>query len=536
MFAQTVPVKGIVWEIPDNLIVAENDLRMMHRTGVEAVRTGVVRNEQLLAVADTLGIQLYQDLPYEYLPSQQLLDTLEFAATQLDEILVRAYRHPSARHFGLARKSDTSVPEACAYFKRLAEIVHQQGPTGSRSYYLTSFPDHDQCAGNVHFVLLDAVDVPDPESLLQRWYATQDADVGIGAIGTWVRTDTLRGLSIPQSWEFQARYLEDRLNRLLIDQAKVSSQAVFVYRWRDIQEPFPLLSYDVTRSYLRQYGLHTSSGTRRLSFNVVQGIYTGNQHVFAFNDNQDILNDRPLTIFLGWLVFTVIGIYYATSLRFRHMIPRYFRAHNFYQNAVREGRDVLFGASTILILAFCLGWGIIVYECIESVKQHEVFIVFIRWLSEGQQHFVLSLLGRSWLLILLSASIYAFNSVLWAVLLSIISRSRQSISSSQAQMLVVWPRWPLLCVILVAMVVSPIQQPAAHPGAFILLALWILSTSYALFRTLLDYHAVTNVSVFGLFVAGTVRISVFLTLIIVTFTMRFVPEITFLWHMAIHTR
>ncbi|MFB3131824.1 MAG: hypothetical protein ACE10K_04800, partial [Rhodothermales bacterium] len=53
--AQTAPLKGVVWEAPANTDQAAAELLAMHRLGVEAVRTGLLGQERLFDLADTLG-------------------------------------------------------------------------------------------------------------------------------------------------------------------------------------------------------------------------------------------------------------------------------------------------------------------------------------------------------------------------------------------------------------------------------------------------------------------------------------------------
>ncbi len=212
------PAKGVVWEAPPEYVQAARELRRIRAAGVDAVRTTVLRDERLLALADSLGLALYQDLPVAYLPAPALYDTLDAAARMLEAALERARGHPSARHFGLTSYSDTSTPAACAYVEALADRVRRHGPPGSRAYYLTPFARADPCAGAVDLVLLDALNRARPEALLDRWRAAHpdaSARVGLGALGTWIDPQAARGRRVPHSAEAQARYLETHLSTLL---------------------------------------------------------------------------------------------------------------------------------------------------------------------------------------------------------------------------------------------------------------------------------------------------------------------------------
>ncbi|MXZ05075.1 MAG: hypothetical protein F4Y90_06210, partial [Rhodothermaceae bacterium] len=72
--SQSPPLKGIVWDAPAP--PTPRHLLKMHGAGVEAVRLPWVTDNALLEVADTLGLQLFQDMPFEFLPADVLLDSL----------------------------------------------------------------------------------------------------------------------------------------------------------------------------------------------------------------------------------------------------------------------------------------------------------------------------------------------------------------------------------------------------------------------------------------------------------------------------
>jgi hypothetical protein len=216
--------------MPDDLETAWEELFQMWEMGIEAVRTGIVRDSLLLVYADTLGIQFFQELPVAHAPAGALVDTLSYMEAVLDSMFVRAAGHPSARHFGLARYADTSTPEACPYFEALAGRVRQQAGPESRVYYAGAFIENDQCAGAVDFVLLDVRNVPSAVGRLRQW--TGATPVGVAALGSWVDDGSL-GLRTPHSPASQARYLEQQLTRLLAPDgpAPVAGRAAGLNDW-----------------------------------------------------------------------------------------------------------------------------------------------------------------------------------------------------------------------------------------------------------------------------------------------------------------
>ena len=331
--AQLPPVPGVVWSPPDDPAQASDDLRRLHEAGFRAVRTPLLRDEALLTLADTLGLQLFQDLPLAYVPGAVLDDTLAYGLRVLERALNQARNHSSARHFGLTQQSDTSDPRACAFIERLAERLRRT--PNSRSYYLTLFIEADRCAGAVDLVLLDARDAAAPARLVARWHrAHPEVPVGIGALGTWVDPSARPGLHVPHSPEAQARYLERHLRTLFADTTQVPY--VFVERWRDVEEALPSPALSRTAPTLRSYGLHDQTRTPRPAFDVVTGFIADRQTTFAFPTGTAPSPSAPWATLVGWFVLVLVGGSYAASSRFRYMVPRYFRAHVFYRDSIRD--------------------------------------------------------------------------------------------------------------------------------------------------------------------------------------------------------
>lgn len=526
------PLRGITWEKPDVKIHAERDLREMSRIGVEAVRTGPVHDESLLALTDSLGLALFVDLPIEELPARRLLDTLDHASAVLDSILILAQQHSSIRHIGLARYFDSTDSTSCGPIQTLANRARQHGPPNLQVYYVTRFLESDRCAAHVDFVLFDARGREAPIRALHRWRAVeQTTPLGIAALGVWVREDTLSGLRVPNSPEVQARYFEDTLPTLLSDTLSIPLPAVFVYRWRDIQLRKPSTAHNIRSPYVEPFGLHTRTNVRRPAFDVVEGIFTGSRDTFAFRAGKPLSDGAPWTILFGWGVVILLGAFYALSPRFRHMVPRYFTAHFFYRDAVREGRDVLFSASTVLLISLGAAFGVTLSVLLEYIREAPAVSIAVGWLPIGMQDVVVTLLAQPWVLVILAACTYAVGVISWTIILALISRRRYPIAPGQALMLVVWPRWPLLLVMLAAIVFATSNNPTPTAAALIA-GSWIVLSMAAMVRAVVDFVLVARVSP-SLAVPAFVLypgIAVFaLALIVLS---RFGSEMRFLWHLA----
>lgn len=532
-FGQTPALRGVVWQQPDDLREAISDLYEMRRVGVQAVRTDVIADERLLTVADGLGMQIFQEIPVENLTVLELQDTVAFAMRTLDQALARARQHPSARHFGLARMSDTSDPAACAYLEQLTQRVRQQGPERARTYYVTPFIKADACTGAVDLVLLNTLDAEDPSALLAGFVEQDSVRVGrtgIGALGTWVDDGAGPGVRIPHSPQSQARYLENNLNRLFDRRAPVQPYAVFVYRWSD-----PVGS-DATGVGLTPvaYGLHGES-TSRPALDVVRGIYTGSQLVFAFDQGGEPSGSWPWITLLGWSGIAVLGVFYAASPRLRFMIPRYFVAHGFYRDAVREGRDVLLGPSVALLATEALATGVLWSAVINAYAGEYAFQMLLRWTADPVRGLLMSAQSYPWVAVLIFAAVFVACALLWSIILVLLSRRRYALSSSQTMMLVVWSGWPLLLLLPAAMVVPALDADMAKTVSLTLLAIWGVVLLCAVVRTVYDFHDVTKVPVYFTLAAWLLNPYVLLVLALAVSVLFNVPEAAFLYHLLTRT-
>ncbi|MFQ5570630.1 MAG: hypothetical protein ACE5G0_13185 [Rhodothermales bacterium] len=523
----------MVWTVPPDPGQAEAALSQMHRMGVEAVRTGLIRHERLLSLADSLGLQFFQELPLDYVPAPQLSDTLEYALRLLEGAVAQARNHPSARHFGLARRSDTSDPQACPFFEQLAERVHRA--PGSQVYYLSTFIEAERCADTVDFVLLDALDATDAASLPARWKAahpTARARVGIGALGWWISARTTTGLRTPRSSQSQARYLETNLGTLLSGTTDPLPYAVFVYRWHDVPTPTPSPARDLNQPYLLSYGLHADDGRPRPARDVVAGFYTETQTVFAFPSGDAPPQGIPWILLIGWLVFILIAVPYALSPRLRHMVPRYFLSHGFYREGIREGRDVLLGASVVLLVATALSAGVLGSVFLDVMRQEAAFRFLFRLLPEPVQPIGVALLAQPWMMVLLLGSFYALGIALWTPLLSLASRRRRPLVPGQVLMLVLWARWPFPLLMAGAMIASTLSHRLAILLMLGLAGGWMVTTCLAIFRTLRDYAAITRVSFFWIAVIGLANPLLLLILLGFVWSLDLGPALSFFWHLA----
>jgi len=475
-------VRGVVWTPPQSPTAAQQALRRMTAMGATAVRlTRPVEASSVLALADTLGLALYVDLPVAYLSAPALSDTLSFARRHLDAVLAQARRHTSIRAVGLARGADTTTPSACAYFDALAS--HLRASSALQSYYVTPFrPSADACAEAVDLVLVDLVGTSDPQARWHQWAPTHAA-VGIGAVGRGTQPGAGRGLRVPASPDRQARYLERHLVPLLAETEDRPS-ALFVYRWQD--QPAAVTT--------RRYGLHRADASPRPATRVVEGIFTKRQRTFAFPQGTAPASGAPWLVVVGWGLVAGLGGLYAQYGQVRRTLPRYFVSHGFYRDGIRGGRDLMPEVSVVFLVTAVCALGLGAMAAVQAVGTapavHHVLAalpdgprqVAARWMEAPVTYGVEVGVGAG---LLLGA---------WGIGLSLAARPWGGLSAPQVLMMLAWPHWPALLGLVVALVLAAQDPAAGGPriagalvGGGVLFSLWITV------RVLRDYAAVADV-------------------------------------------
>ena len=460
-------LKGVVWDAPFPPLA--RDLAEMRNAGVEAVRLPLLLDAGLLPVADSLGLQLFQDLPFRYLPAALLVDTLRAAEGLLAQALQRAALHPSARHYGLAYLSETSDLQACGYIEALARKVHSL--PGAKAYYLSAFGEHDRCAARVDMVLLDLRHIHDPVAEVAAWpYATS---AGVGALGIEARA-IAEGLRHPNSPQSQARYLETNLKALL--QAGVP--AVFVHRWKDASAQEQL------------WGLVSADGTLHPSYEVVRGLFTGTQSVFAFAAGSQSSRGVPWVILFGWIVILCIGLLVATARRWQNLLLRYFRRHGFYVDAIRSEPQAL-GFSPALFLAIqSLAVGIAACLLIRLVSQANAADPVLAILGPEWQSRTRVVLSRPWIQMFLFASLYGVVQVAITALSALVAGGRRRFPFKRVLIVQICAKWMYLLLVPLGMVTASLPVSSSVPMTGVITIVWGLILVHSMCRGAVDCAAV----------------------------------------------
>lgn len=532
--AQAIPEVGVVWQPPTTFEAAASDLRKIQQTGFTAVRTDVIQDERLLILADELGLRLYQELPIQYLTATGVADSLDVAMQALTSAINTGREHRSATAFGLGRFMDTSEPATCAALERLVEHGRSIAPPSTRFYYVTLFTSDDMCSEAVDLVLIDGPDQTDPTTRLRMWHAAHDTPVGLAGVGSWVRADAPEGLQNLHSPQQQGQFLEQSLNDLLIDRLAPSSEIVFVYRWRDADTELPLIARGVPNPYGTRYGLHDADMNERPAFEVVSGIISGRQFIFAFPYGEETSREWPWTVIFGWISLLMVGLATAFSPRLQQMVPRYFLAHGFYRDALREGRELLQGGSFVILLAIGLAAGVTFALSIELIQEFTAFRVLLGMLPENVVHFLASTAARPWVIILLVGAIYAGMVLAWVILMMLLSMTRFALGAGQVMMLVVWPRWPLLVLMPFGLALlgstESLTDNHLFYGVALLAGFCIITTLVAVIRAVVDFTAISRVPGYVPVLLLLLNPAIIITMITVFAWLQYQDEMRFLVH------
>lgn len=519
---------GVVWNVPDETAAALDDLIAMRRVGVRSVRTGLIADTLVLRAASLLGMSLYQDLPVAGLPATFLVRETASASRVLLEALERARPYPAARHFGLARASDTSDPRARPYFEALTALARQRGAPGTQTYYVSLFPAEDAASRTVDLVLLDARE-GDPVAMLRRWRSRHETPVGLAAVGTGVRPGREGGWRTPGSEAAQARALETTFTDLLALEAPPA--VAFVYRWRDAPEDAAERDQRAEVTGTR-FGL-LGGDAPRPALDVASGFWTGRQRVFAFDAGAPAereLRASPLLL-LGWGLILGLGVFYAGAPRLSALAPRYFGRRDLYREAVARGYDLSVLETSGLALGLAFAAGVVGASVLRALGRTDALVAATASWSPAAQARLTGLLGQPLTLVLVLALAYGAWLLLVLIWLNLMS-GRRRLRPAQALSLAVWSRWGWLPLMVAALVLGGIDARLATALAPALLGLALLIEVVAGYRMMWDLEAVTKAPParvlligfgvpFLLAVAGLIWLAV---------TSR--AEAGFLWHLA----
>lgn len=509
---------GVVWTPPPSVEAAVRALTRIDEFGANAIRLTRLPADSVVAYADSLELQLYVPAPVGTGGSTRA-NTRSDGSSPFDRILSFARRYSAVAYVGLGK-----APNRCDMLRRWTDRLHGRRPQ-IRTYYVTPLPPSaNRCADVVDRVLLDLRGVSSPVDRWRAWRSKTNS-VGIGALGTWRDPEAPSGLRVPHSPESQARYLEDALSGLL-DSTRTTPPAVFVHRWQDT--PSALLSS-------RRYGLHEANGARRPAARVVNGLYSGTQTVFAFPSGTPSNASPSLVVIFAWGLIAAIGAIYAQSLFVRRTVARYFSAHGFYTDAVRQGRELHPGLTAILlcIVAASLGGaGARIAEFAGSLAltdhaidalSPEIGSVLAR--AVEQPAFTGFVVGGIALVLVL----------LWTGILLTVARRWSRFTLSQGLALTIWPTWPGLLPLPLALGTGPDTPLSPSLFGVSLLGGSTVALVYYTLAVLGDYQSVTDVPWPVVVLLAGLSPLFLLGLSLAALDLQYDIPFVFFWRLATHT-
>ncbi|MXX96237.1 MAG: hypothetical protein F4065_10920 [Rhodothermaceae bacterium] len=465
-YSQTMPLKGVVWDAPEP--PTAQDFLKIHEAGVEAIRLPVITDRNLLHVADTLGLQLFQDLPIRFLPAPALLDTLEYAKNQLSLARQTYHLYRSAHHFGVSTKSDTSSPQACEYFEELAAWAPEL-----TLYYTSAFIADDQCSSDVDLVLLDVRKEPDPVTVIKNW--SRPTPVGFSSVGQKVDPDKF-GLYQVHSPQSQARFLENHLPRLL----ETTAEVIFVYRWQD------------AGNTASQWGLIDASGQERPAFDVLRGIYTDAQHIFAFDFGDRPRQAVPWPLILSWttcLLIALLGLWYD---RFLILVYKY--AADPWAN-----RDALYRKSVLppdISLIYVVTQGILLSAVVLILVEAFGDLLLVEAIAALMSPYILdqvsNLTSNFYLLVLVVIALYLIANLISYSLAALIARRLHGIAVEDFFTINAMNHTPLGAMLPMVMIAPGLNRSQYDILAIILAFSWAFLSIFCIIRGARSFATLTR--------------------------------------------
>lgn len=463
------PIRGVVWD--SGTSPTATDLHLISRTGVQAIRLPLITSPELLNVADSLGLALFQELPIRYLSAARLSDSLASASSKLTAALNLGAGHPSAKHFGLAFFSDASNDAACPYFADLARMAQEHPDV--QVYYVSPFIQRDRCAGTVDFVLLDVRHHDEPMTAIAQW-PTQ-TPIGLGALGRYA-VDGAFGLRHDRSVQSQARFMETSLPGIL----GAPLHSVFVYRWHDTDPA----------SHAQQWGLLDARKEPRPAHAVVRGIYTGTQSVFAFPTGWPAKANTPGLLIFGWLVIFTLGILYTVSSPWRNLVHRFYTRHGFYLDSVRMGREFPGAACVTFILVQALITGCTMWLMIRALQVSRAREPILAFLSPEVRGAVDVLVADPWRVIVVFGCFFlAYQLILLLTSVAVLER-RRLVDVKRAFIVQVSAQWHLILLLPLLMMAQSFASAGFQLLAGITVAFWLLASLLSTLRLVADYASI----------------------------------------------
>ena len=284
------------------------------------------------------------------------------------------------------------------------------------------------------------------------------------------------------------------------------------------------------------YGLNGAEpdSLERPALDVVRGFFTGTQRVFAFDAGNVVSETRTaaLMVFVGWLLLMGMGMLYWLTPRFGVLSSKYFGRHDLYRESIQRGYDLNAGLNAMLGLALSLAGGVAGASVLRALGRTDALSTAVSsWTLDAQAR-LNQLLGEPLLLVLLLAlcfGLWLLFNIFW---LYVLTGRRHRIRAQQALTLVVWSRWPVVLLMIWAMMLAAMPPRAATALAPLLLFVWLGVEIVATGRMLNDFAHVTRVPMQRAMLLGYGAPLGVIGVILIVLFIGGQAELGFLWHLA----
>ena len=184
----------------------------------------------------------------------------------------------------------------------------------------------------------------------------------------------------------------------------------------------------------------------------------------------------------------MIGLAFSSMLRMRQLTERFFTASGFFREDVRGSRDGL-RLQTAVFATLLLACGAVAVTQLLLVLNDTPASGYLRHVVGGAIPFgavtawllPLGLIGAGWIVLLVIGLSF-----------TLLSRGRHSFTMGQALMIQAWPRWPLVLLLIAALVVPSLPTDYLGGAALALLVVWALIAVGATVHAALTFSSITN--------------------------------------------
>ncbi|MBI4428441.1 MAG: hypothetical protein HY562_04915 [Ignavibacteriales bacterium] len=249
------------------------------------------------------------------------------AENTLREMVQKFQANPALIAWGIGSDFDSADPRAMLYVNRMTKVAKS---LDSRPVYFGSrMIENDLCTDAVDFaaVSLPKQELKEFKQTLQEWEKKHpDKPVLVLGYGKEVEHENRNGWSDPMSQEHQARFFLQYYGAL--KEAGIAGS--FISSFADWRGDRPILTVNSSDPYLHPVGLMSSAREKRLSFEMVKGLYN-EEKTTAIPVGQHRSSFPVAHVVSGLFVMILGGYQYAYNRRFGESVRRAFlRSYNFY--------------------------------------------------------------------------------------------------------------------------------------------------------------------------------------------------------------